>query len=155
MLHRRSLIAVLGTHFDEQMQESQLALESRRRGRSKKTTLDRHRVRQRILKPAIKLANGRLNEAGIEPIGEVGLHGLRRTYASLRFALRDDPVWVAEQLGHSQPDFSMTVYARATKRRERLEGRVLAAFDRALKWADLAGGSERFDRPPSIMEGRI
>ncbi|MFI5028590.1 MAG: hypothetical protein ACHQCF_06375 [Solirubrobacterales bacterium] len=44
---------------------------------------------------------------------------------------------VAEQLG-AQPDFSMRVFARATKRRERLAWPVLAAFDEALHWAEWA-----------------
>jgi integrase len=101
------------------------------------TQLDRHRVRERILKPSIKVANVVLAKEGIELIGEVGLHGLRRTYASLRFALRDDPVYIAEQLGHEEAAFSMKVYARAVKRRERLSGATLAAFDRALRWAEV------------------
>ncbi|HEY7151497.1 MAG TPA: hypothetical protein VH391_07435 [Solirubrobacterales bacterium] len=37
-------------------------------------------------------------------------HALRRTYASLRAALRDDPVYIAEQLGHTDPSFTFRVY---------------------------------------------
>jgi hypothetical protein len=62
-------------------------------------------------------------------------HSLRRTYASLRFALRDDSVYVAEQLGHTEATFSQAVYAKAVKRRERLSGNYLREFDRALEWA--------------------
>jgi len=52
------------------------------------------------LKTAIRHANEQLVKDGIEPISErVTPHALRRTYASLRAALRDDPVYIAEQLG--------------------------------------------------------
>lgn len=88
------------------------------------------------LKAAIKRANERLDELGIAPISErVTPHSLRRTYASLRFAVGDDPVYVSEQLGHTKPSFSMEVYARAVKRRERLSGAYLAEYERALDWA--------------------
>ena len=46
----------------------------------------------------MKAANEALAQAGIDPIGPVTPHSLRRTYASLRAALRDDPVYIAEQL---------------------------------------------------------
>ena len=77
------------------------------------------------IKAAIKAANIRLGELGIEPISErVTPHSLRRTHASLRAASGDDPVYIAEQLGHEDPNFSVRVYAKAVKRRDRLEGQV-------------------------------
>ncbi len=99
--------------------------------------LDRQRVRQRIFIPAIEQANERLEKRGIEQIGRATPHGLRKTYASLRFACGDDPVWVAQQLGHADPRFSIRVYARSVKRRERLTGETLQAFEKALSWAEL------------------
>jgi integrase len=60
---------------------------------------------------------------------------LRRLYASLRFALGDDPVYVAEQLGHTDPTFSMRVYAKAIRRRDRLSGAALEEFETAVAWA--------------------
>ncbi len=88
------------------------------------------------LKRAIREANERLADLGIAPISErVTPHSLRRTYASLRFASGDDPVYVSEQLGHSKPTFSMEVYASAVRRRERLSGAYLDEFERALEWA--------------------
>jgi integrase len=96
----------------------------------------------RRLKSAIKRANNvQLEAAGIAPISEeVSPHSLRRTYASLRFACGDDPVYVAEQGGWADPTFPIKVYARAVKRRERLSGAHREAFDAALEWA--AMGSE-------------
>lgn len=58
---------------------------------------------QARLKPAIKIANVKLAELGIEPLSEdVTPHSLRRPFASMRFALGDDPVYVAAQLGHTE-----------------------------------------------------
>ena len=64
-------------------------------------------------------------------------HSLRRTYASLRAALRDDPVYIAEQMGNTDARFTFSVYQKAAKRREKLEGRYLEAFDAALVWAQI------------------
>jgi integrase len=101
----------------------------------------------RRLKTAIEKANPRLSELEIEPISmRVTPHSLRRTYASLRYACGDDPVYVAEQGGWKDPSFPIRVYARAVRRRQRLSGAHLEAFDAALHWA--AVGSEE-ETPPS------
>ena len=97
----------------------------------------RHRVARR-LKTAIRRANESLAEAGIEPISErVTPHSLRRTYASIRAACGDDPVYIAEQLGHEDPTFTIRVYAKAAKRRERLSDEYRLPFDEALEWAEM------------------
>ena len=104
-----------------------------RSGRRQTVTNVDHR-----LKGAIGAANERLMQFEIEPISDrVSPHSLRRTYASLRAALRDDPVYIAQQLGHTDPAFTFRVYQKAAKRRERLSGPYLEAFDHALQWADL------------------
>ncbi len=91
----------------------------------------------RRLKTAIKRANPKLANAGIEPLSleKVTPYSFRRTYASLRAALRDDPVYAAEQMGHTDPAFTFRTYAKAVRRRGRLSGAHLEAFDRALEWA--------------------
>jgi integrase len=90
------------------------------------------------LKKAIKRANERLAEVGIEPIAErVTPHSLRRTYASMRAAAGDDPVYIAEQLGHADMALTFRVYQKAVKRRVRLSGHHLSEFDRALEWAEM------------------
>jgi integrase len=112
----------------------------------------------RRLKTAIKRANKVLAKTDIEPISErVSPHSLRRTYISLRAALHDDPVTIAEQVGHEDPSFTLRVYAKATKRRERLSGAYLEAFDRALEWAEI-GRQDRLKsevRPQSWRVVRI
>jgi integrase len=108
--------------------------------------LSRHRLLRRQsaanvarrLKTAITTANRNLAELGIERISErVTPHSLRRTYASLRAASGDDPVYIAEQLGHTDPRFTLTVYTKAVKRRAKLSGAYLAEYERALAWAAL------------------
>jgi integrase len=110
---------------------------------------------ERRLKTVIRRANRRLAELGIRPIDEaVTPHSLRRLYASLRFALGDDPVYVAAQLGHTEPGFSMKVYASAVRRRERLIGAVLREFDAALDWAAMgSGGRVEADFEPNASDG--
>jgi len=99
---------------------------------------------QSRIKCAVKAANVELAKAGIEPISDkVSPHSLRRTYASLRAALRDDPVYIAEQLGHQDARFTFRVYQKAAKRRARLAGAHLQAFDRALEWAGMGREAAR------------
>ncbi len=77
--------------------------------------------------------------AGSFAISErVSPHSLRRTYASLRYACGDDPVYVAEQGGWADSSFPIKVYAKAVRRRERLSGAHREAFTRPFngqQWA--------------------
>jgi integrase len=94
-------------------------------------------LRRDVLSPAVSAANGKLEKDGIAPIGHVTFHSLRRTYASLRCACGDDVRYTADQLGHEDPRFTLKVYAQATRRRDRLTGPHLRAFDGALEWAQM------------------
>jgi integrase len=98
-------------------------------------------LRRDVLAPAAAAANGVLEKAGIAPIGAVTFHSLRRTYASLRCACGDDVRYTADQLGDEDPRFTLRVYTQATKRRDRLSGPHLKAYDAALEWAQM-GTSE-------------
>jgi integrase len=94
-------------------------------------------LRRDVLARAKAAANAQLEAAGIAPIGRVTFHGLRRTYASLRCACGDDVRYTADQLGHEDPRFTLRVYAQATKRRDRLQGPHLKAYDAAVEWAQM------------------
>lgn len=59
---------------------------------------------------------------------------MRGTYG---FAAGDDPAYIAAQLGHTGPRFTLTVYTKAVKRRAKLSGAYLAEYERALAWATL------------------
>jgi integrase len=99
---------------------------------------NRQNVRQRLLHKATERANVKLAELGIDPIGNVSPHGLRRTYAALRCAAGDDVAYTAAQIGHEDPAFTLRVYTQAVKRRQRLSENELAEFNRALEWAQWA-----------------
>jgi hypothetical protein len=58
---------------------------------------------------------------------------LRRSYASLRCACGDDVRYTADQLGHEDPRFTLAVYAKATKRRNRTYAAFLAGTNR-MRW---------------------
>jgi integrase len=94
-------------------------------------------LRRDVLVRAVEAANAKLVEIGIAPIGRVTFHSLRRSYASLRCACGDDVRYTADQLGHEDPRFTLRIYTEATKRRNRLSGPHLKAYDRALEWAQI------------------
>jgi hypothetical protein len=87
----------------------------------------------------VRRAEARFDALGIERASStVTPYSFRRLYASLRYALGDDPVFVAAQMGHNDTGaLSMSVYASAVRRRERLTGATLREFDRALAWAEM------------------
>ena len=110
-------------------------------------------VRRYLLMPAIERANVKLGKVGIEPIGVVSPHGLRRTYASLRCAVGDDVAYTAAQLGHVDARFTLRTYTGAVKRRERLTPAERTAFDRAVEWAQ-AGTNEAIPVAAAVDEAR-
>jgi integrase len=113
----------------------------------------RQNVRRRLLMPAIERANKTLAAAGIEPIGKVTPHGLRRTYATLRCAVGDDVAFTASQLGHEDARFTLRVYIAAVKRPERLAGAELVAFKQAVEWAQWAlSGTSASATVPAVAE---
>lgn len=64
-------------------------------------------------------------------------------------------MYVAAQLGHTEPGFSMKVYASAVRRRERLIGAALREFDAALDWAAMGSGeSISADPEPNASDGQ-
>jgi integrase len=76
-------------------------------------------VRRRVLASAGERANVQLAQRGIEPL-PAGLtpHSLRRTFASLLVARGDDPAYVMAQMGHSSPNLTLSLYAKAMQRRD-------------------------------------
>jgi integrase len=108
-------------------------------------------LRRDVLFPAVEKANAKLAEAGIAAIGRITFHSLRRSYASLRCACGDDVRYTADQLGHEDPRFTLKVYAQATKRRDRLTGQHLKAYDRAIEWARM-GTSDALTVPAFDVE---
>jgi integrase len=76
-------------------------------------------VRRRILAPAVACANEQLAKDEREPMPE-GLtpHSLRRTFASLLFAVGEAPPYVMRQMGHTSANLTLSIYARTMDRRD-------------------------------------
>lgn len=73
-------------------------------------------IRNRVMAPAQALANERLEAAGEVPLPRLTPHKLRHTFASILVALGTDVGATCDQLGHTTPDFTFTVYRHAMRR---------------------------------------
>lgn len=82
----------------------------------------RGNVRKRVLLRAAELANELLEaeRSDCEPLpAELAPHALRRTYASWLVAEGEDPAYVMNQLGHTDPKMTLGLYAKALKSKRR------------------------------------
>jgi hypothetical protein len=72
-----------------------------------------------VLAKAIERANIERAQADLEPLPE-GLtpHSLRRTFASLLFAIGETPPYVMAQMGHATANLTLAIYARQMDRRD-------------------------------------
>jgi integrase len=92
----------------------------------------RDNLRNRVLTPAVKLASERLVEPGSTPLPErITPHSLRRTFASLLYALGEDPGIVMDEMGHTDPALALRVYRQAMRRDEGERERLRALVDGA------------------------
>ena len=94
-------------------------------------------VRQRILAKAVEEANRLLADEGLESLPE-GLtpHSLRRTFASILFAIGETPPYVMAQMGHTTPALTLRIYARQMDRRDG-ESERLKALVEGFGWAPM------------------
>jgi integrase len=92
-------------------------------------------IRRRVLAKAVERANMHLVKADAEPLPE-GLtpHSLRRTFASLLYALGEAPPFVMAQMGHTSPNLALAIYAREMDRRDGEPQRLRALVEGAA-WA--------------------
>lgn len=117
-------------------------------------------VRLRILRPVLARAEELLEERGQASLSAgIGPHSLRHTFASLLLSIGEDPISVMRQLGHTDPAFTLRVYAHSMAggpdERERL--RAIAEGHEAVSEGDLefersrhdpGGGAEWVASPP-------
>ena len=75
----------------------------------------------------------RAQKQGVRPLK---LHCTRHTWASLALASGKSPKWVASQLGHQDPGFTLRVYAHAMREEER-----------DLSFADFGGPGRPYTAP--------
>jgi integrase len=73
-------------------------------------------VRVRVLARARERASERLEGAGGAPMPAVTPHGLRRSFASLLYAIGEPPPVVMAEMGHTDPALALAVYAHAMRR---------------------------------------
>jgi integrase len=91
---------------------------------------DAGNVRERILEPAVKLANERLTQRGLPPLPHVTPHTLRRTYVSIMLlATNFDVTYVQHQVGHAESRMTLDVYSQLLDRQKQDHG---VAFDALL-----------------------
>lgn len=87
-------------------------------------------VRQRVLERAVTRANELREEAGEPPLPE-GLtpHSLRRTFASVLYAVGESPATVMAEMGHTDPALALRIYAQAMARADEEQGRLRALLE--------------------------
>jgi len=114
-------------------------------------------LRRDVLKPAVEAANIELAKDGIAELDGITFHSFRRTYASLRGVCGDDVRYTATQIGHTDARFTLSVYAQAITRRERLSGPHLRAYDRAIEWARMGTieGDESIEVPTEATKSPV
>ena len=109
-------------------------------------------LRRRVLAPAIELASERLTKAGRAPL-PAGLtpHSLRRTFASVLYALGETPPVVMAEMGHTTPGLALAIYAQVMSRDD---GQVeaLRALINGTDWAP-AGHPSHSEAPASSTTG--
>jgi integrase len=101
-------------------------------------------VRNRVFAKAVERANEQLEEAGEAPLPErLTPHSLRRTFASLLYAIGEPPPVVMAELGHTDPALALRIYAQAMRRDKAEEARLRALTD----GADISPGETLAERP--------
>jgi len=100
----------------------------------------RENIRSRVLLAAVERANTNLAKQHLPPLPEkLTPHSLRRTFASILYALGEDPGVVMDEMGHADPALALRVYRQAMRRGEE-EKDSLAPSSRRLGLMP-AGGS--------------
>jgi integrase len=118
---------------------------------SKGTALTATNVRRRILAVAVRKANRALAERGSEPLQpRLTPHSLRRTFASLLFAVGEQPPYVMQQMGHTSANLTLAVYAREMDRRDG-EPERLKALVEGRDWA--ASGQQEASTMVEAVDG--
>jgi integrase len=78
---------------------------------------DADRFRDRILYRARDRASANREARGLAPLPDITPHSLRRTWATFGAQIGRDPKWIANQIGHTDPEFTFSVYQQVATRR--------------------------------------
>lgn len=108
-------------------------------------------VRARVIGGSVKRANRRLAENDLPPLPEgISPHSLRRTFASVLCTIGEDPGTVMDEMGHTDPAFTLRVYRQSMRRDDSEKARLRALVE----GADLALIGIRTDAPAAVEAGR-
>jgi hypothetical protein len=112
-------------------------------------------INKRVLKPALGRADELLADRGQHPLPRgVTPHKLRHTFASILIALGRDPRYVMEQLGHTDPKFTLRVYAHAMRFSDEDRARLKAFTEGGVLAPIGTGPSRGAARKPGVSSGR-
>ncbi len=90
------------------------------------------KVRSGTLGGAVKRANKNLAERDLPPLPDkLTPHSLRRTFASVLYALGESPPVVMAEMGHTSPALALRVYAQAMRRGEGEQAQLRALIEGA------------------------
>jgi integrase len=99
--------------------------------------------RNRIMAVALEQANKTLSQQGEAPLPELTPHSLRRTFASLLYALGEPPTVVMAEMGHTTPGLALRIYAQVMRHGD---------DERAALAALVEGGDEALKTPINANE---
>jgi integrase len=101
------------------------------------TARDKDNARRHVIAPVVRRAAELLAEREQQelPAG-VTAHKLRHTFASILAALNEPMPYVMAQLGHSDPEFTLRVYAHAMRRQDGERERLRALVE-GREWAPM------------------
>jgi integrase len=83
----------------------------------------------RIIVPAVEAANANLAKRALPTLPHLTPHSLRRTFASLLYALGESPAVVMAEMGHTSPAMALAMYARVMRRGEGETAQLRALVD--------------------------
>ena len=115
-------------------------------GTAKGRRRDPDRFRDRILGRAVESANANRAEAGLPELPQITPHSMRRTWATFAASIGRDPKWIAAQIGHTDPQFTFSVYQQVATRR---------FIDEQAIWAVMRFADEPAERVKSRQLTRV
>lgn len=66
---------------------------------------------------AVQRAIANRAQAGLPDLPAITPHSMRRTWATFAASIGRDPKWIAAQIGHTDPQFTFSVYQQVAPRR--------------------------------------
>lgn len=86
--------------------------------------------RPRVLLATVKRASANLVGRELPPLPEpIAPHSLRRTFASILYAVGEDPGVVMDEMGHTDPGLALRVYRQAMRRGDDEKDRLRALVE--------------------------